>query len=261
VKEIFDLSNNVNRQVSGSMNIDDNGKPLYIPISDEQKNNRTNFLREMLVNLNQYVIKGEINEVISDLFQPLKQWIGQFEFDSIALCNDVHGIYISDDLFLRKVAINAVPGLKSSNTVGLLHSLFEEEPTSLYFDTILLLSKAKYLYCCSSSTLLKMCDYLISKPIIFAEGTDSDKFVKILRNLASDKALLNSYMPMIRDVIYILYEKRIVTRTDKLVGTLIREIGVAAAKFGFKKRELMAYFTQGCGLDVLKESYIKGFFS
>lgn len=126
--------------------------------------------------------------------------VEDFELDSVFLSYKLNGIYISDDLFLRKLAKSLFTDIKTSNFV----SLFERDIDDNFFeflDIIYQLSEKKYLYIVNENTLYKIISEFINNDNIeIGYWIKYSKMGQIINNMFSDITLYKAYRPMFYNV-------------------------------------------------------------
>ncbi|MEI4602416.1 hypothetical protein WAG19_10845 [Bacillus cereus] len=188
-----------------------------------------------------------------EIKKSLRAIMGDFEFDPICIEACEEDILICDDLSIRKLIHVTNQQLKTTNSVGVLEKIFSSEEL---LDIILDLAKQQYVYVCSKNTLLKIVDYLLRKPLIIGSGTDCDKFIGIIRNMFVNKSLFVEYLPMLRDVIYEVFQRTTGVEGYSLLEQIIKEIKLSVDRLGMPSGVTLKYLVVPASFDVRKAQFI-----
>ncbi|OKO50958.1 hypothetical protein ABH17_026940 (plasmid) [Bacillus toyonensis] len=238
---------------SGTLTVDENGRPLFIHESEKYREENINFWRNVVLLL-QDIDFVEINESKHEELQgKMLEIIGDFEMDPILIEPKVGDIVICEDKVIGQMVKVLNPSVVITNSMGLVEKICSPEEI---LEAVLELSKQKYFQVCNEIILLKLIDYVLSKPLIVGVGTDCDKLKHIIREILSDEETFKEYLPVLRNVIYKMYEKKINPNMDILLELVIREIKLSAGSLNFSSPIVLKYLLEPAGIDACKEHYI-----
>lgn len=242
--------------VSGSIGLTDEGLLLYIPTSDEQKQAKVNYWRDILLFLEKVNKVPVIAEKMNDLnTSPI---MNEFEMDTIEAGKQLEAIIICDDLFLRKITNKLIGEGKTINSVILLLSISNENEM---LDTILFLSKVNYLYCFNAFVMCSLIERLVTGIYLVGPGTRHEKLMQIIKNVLAYPFLFEEYLPILNQVIYGLYDKRYDQNIDLIIREIIKEIKNAARLYAIPSTFVVNYLRLLAGIDLKKASYITNIFN
>jgi tetratricopeptide (TPR) repeat protein len=211
------------RRVKMTMGID-NGKPILSEISDEHFKTRREFFAKIVDNLSKISIQDDIIEKAElDQYYKIIELITLQDFSGIHLANSLSGIYICDDLFIRKTSNILLQKSITTNIVGLLYLLFKDD-TDLLFDHLDKLAKSNYLYIYNDHLLLTLIRHIIEQHIILGPDTLYGRLQKLIHYSLSTKQQLDYYEPILLNVIQILYNNGIDEYSDYIIKSIIKEI-------------------------------------
>lgn len=256
IRSIYEdfIENEIN--ISGTMHITNEGMPLYLPFTDEQKQERIKYWREILLLLE------KVNK-ISVLADSTKRELNtdpimsEFEIDTIVASQQLGGLVICDDLFVRKISNTLVGEGITRSSVVLLASICDENEM---INAIYYLSKVNYLFCFNAELLCKLIDKLMSRTYLIGPGTKHEKLVQIIINVLAQPLLFKEYLPILRDVIYHLYDKRYNENINLIIHEMIKEIKNASRRFGINQSLVLTFLLSPAGLDLIKANYIRNIF-
>ncbi|MGG1555090.1 tetratricopeptide repeat protein, partial [Paenibacillus ferrarius] len=256
IKSLFDEAITTRSRVSGSMGMDKSGRPVFTNITETDKNNTVEFWRRLYLTLSKLETINEIENYSFNL--RATKFIGNFDIEAIVATNQINGVFVSDDLFLHKVARFMYDSISYSNSVTILnHFLSTEE----LLEKLHTLSQFKYHFCVTYEILLKIInDSIIDKPIIYGAGTSHDKVKHIIRNILSHRQLYTDNLLMLRAIIYTLYENRINKKAEELINLIIREVVLSSRFYRISSLELLEFFLEPAGIDLVKAEYLIGIF-
>lgn len=256
VKLLFDEATTEYSQVSGYMVMDKSGRPTYIPISENEKQATINYWRELFLLL-QSISAEEVNyELQSDV--RIQELTERFEIDSIFLANQNEGYLLSDDLFIRNLAMFYNESSQTVNTITILSDYLE---AGELLDAILKLSQYQYHYVADTNILLRIIhDLFINKTTIYGPGTEIEKFKNLVRNLHTHPLILKNSLPILRDVIYSLLSHLLNHKTEELIGIIIREMKIALSQVDSGHQHLLMYLLLPARLNVIKQETVTRIF-
>ncbi|WP_081143626.1 PIN domain-containing protein [Bacillus cereus] len=253
ITEIFTGVCELGENTKGTMSIDAEGGLRYIATDDEYKEKNVEFWRGIVIALeNIGIIKTNDNQH-GEIKKSLRAIMADFEFDPICIEAYEEDILICDDLSIRKLIQVTNQQLKTTNSVGVLEEICSSEEL---LDIILDLAKQQYVYVCSKNTLLKIVDYLLRKPLIIGPGTDCDKFIGIIRNMFVNQSLFVDYLPMLRDVIYEVFQRTTGVEGYSLLEQIIKEIKLSVDRLGMPSEVTLKYLMVPASFDVTKAQFI-----
>lgn len=200
IKSIMMSIYSTERNTKGRLGINDNEKLVFTEFTDDAKKQSFEFWREILEIIQEINVENDIDKYESELTDAVSELVEDFELDSIFLSYKLNGIYISDDLFLRKLAKLLFTDIKTSNFV----SLFERDIDGNFLeflDIIYQLSEKKYLYIVNENTLYKIISEFINNDNIEIDyWIKYSKMYQIINNMFSDISLFKAYGPMLYNV-------------------------------------------------------------
>lgn len=252
IKSFFDEAITTHSRVSGSMGMDKSGRPFFSNITETDKNNPVEFWRRLYLTLSDLETISEIEDYSLNL--RATKFIGNFDIEAIVATNQINGVFVSDDLFLHKVARFMYDSISYSNSVTILnHFLSTEE----LIEKVSTLSQFKFHSCVTYDILLKIIkDSIIDKPIIYGVGTRHDKVKQIIWNILSHRQLYTDNLLMLREIVYTLYENRINKKVEELINLIIREVVLSSRLYRISALELLQFFLEPAGIDLIKAEYI-----
>ena len=262
IKTMFENVIGFNGKISGSMEIDRYGKPVFREVNKEQAQLRVKYCKDMYEIAN----KSTIHRVDPDfektlqnteLIYNIKHIISDFDYDAILAAKELGAILISDDDFVQKTARTICPGIKVTNSVSILEQLFDTNPKE-YIQMINNLSKCSYFTCCNSDTLEKMISYHAKIGLIDIQIEAQLK--ELYSNILSTPLLFTSYLTVLLDVMINLYSKRMNARIESTIANIALSIMNSMKVYGVNQEYISNEIGKKCGLDYLKSSYIKGTF-
>jgi tetratricopeptide (TPR) repeat protein len=254
VESLFEEA--VTTRVAATMSIDQFGRPIYTTITDQDKEGNIEFWRDILLTLQEIETIKDVEE------HPFKNkavsLIDGLEIDSISASYQIGAQYLSDDLFLTKVANFMYDSLQTSNTIPFLFEYLEADEL---LDKIVILTSYKYHQCLKTELLLQLInDCILSKTIVYGQGTNMDKFTLIIKNIISHPQLLTYYLVSLIEIVYFLYDKKIDQRAEELLHYVIRDIVISSRQFKINLESLIKLFLSPSGLDFFKADYIRNVF-
>lgn len=257
IRLLFDEATTKNMQIAGYMHMDDSGRPTLISVTDEEKQQTVEFWRELyllLQKISSFDVSYELpHEIV------LSNFLGEFEIEAIFLAKEKNAILVSDDLFIRKLGLVLNKELRTINSISIL-SLFLNSKQLI--DAIHRLSEYQYSYCLNYNTVTRLIhDCFLSKPIIWGDGTEIDKFTRMVRNNMLYPDDFGESVSLFRDIVYHLYDNQINYQAVEITEIIIREIVHASRKFRINAQAILSYFLSPIGLDVAKSEYITTIFS
>ncbi|GEM_PF-2893335 len=252
IKSFFDEAITTHSRVSGSMGMDKSGRPFFTNITETDKSNTVEFWRGLYLSLSELETINEIEDYSFN--HKATKFIGNFDIEAIVATNQVNGVFVSDDLFLHKVARFMYDSISYSNSVSILnHFLSTEE----LIEKVLTLSQFKFHSCVTYEILLKIFnDCIIDKPIIYGAGTSHDKVKQIIRNILSHRQLYTDNLLMLRAIVYSLYENRINKKAEELINIIIHEVVLSSRLYRISSLELLQFFLELAGIDLIKAENI-----
>jgi hypothetical protein len=255
IRNIFEDVSENEVNVSGTMHITDEGMPLYLPISDEQKQEKINYWRDVLLFLDK-VNKISVNAESTMLnTAPI---MNDFEIDTIEAGRQLSGLVICDDLFVRKVSNTIIGEGQTRNSIALLQSIIDENEM---LNAIHFLSKVNYLFCFNAEVMYRLIEKLVSNVYLIGPGTKHEKLVQITNNVLAHPILFKEYLPILRDIIYRLYDKRYDVNISLIVKEFITAIKMASRRFGINQSIVLTFLSIPSGLDLIKANYIRDIFN
>ncbi|EJV56397.1 PIN domain-containing protein [Bacillus cereus] len=253
IAEIFTGVCELGENTKGTMSIDAEGGLRYIATDEEDKEKTVEFWRDIVISLeNIGVIKTNDNQH-GEIKRSLRAIMGDFEFDPIFIEAHEEDILICDDLSIRKLIDLTNQQLKTTNSVGVLEEVCSPEDL---LDITLDLAKQQYVYVCNKNTLLKIVDHLLTKPLIIGPGTDCDKFIGIIKNMFINQLLFIEYFPMLRDVIYEVFQRTMGVEGYSLLEQIIKEIKLSVGRLGIPSGVALEYLVAPASFDVRKAQFI-----
>lgn len=256
IKSFFDEAITTHSRVSGTMGMDKSGRPVFTNITETDKYNTIEFWRTLYLTLSELETIDEIESY--SLNHRATRLIGNFDIEAIVASNQINGVFISDDLFLHKVAKLMYDSNSFSNSVAILNHFLNAEEL---LDKIYTLSQFKYHFCITHEILLKMIhECIFDKPIIYGAGTSHDKVKQIIRNILSHPQLYKDNLLMLRTIIYTLYENKINNKAEELINLIIFEIVLSSRLYKISSSLLLQLFLEPAGIDIIKAEYVKGIF-
>jgi hypothetical protein len=255
---IFENVRTLESLSAGSLSLESGGRVVYNHYSEEQHQSRLNFWRDILT-----VIADSVNIIPLDekySIYNISKFEQRFEIDPIFLTHQLNGIFISDDLFLRRLARISVTGIKTTNTVSILYMLIESNPDEL-INAILSLSHNKYHFCISEYILCSIIDYIVSKPMIIGEGTNLYKLEQVVKNLLSNEVLFREYLPVFRSIIHRYYIRKLNPCIEHILLFLIRNLKISNLTLEqISEENLLNYLKEPYNLDIFRKKYIEELF-
>lgn len=256
IKNLFDEAVNSNVRVFGSMSIDKSGRPVFSNLTEDDKSNTIEFWRNLYLILSDIDI---IDEIESYSFEVgVTRLIGDFELEIISASNNINGVFITDDLFLHKLAKFMYDSISTANSVSILNRFLGAEEI---LDKIYTLSQFKYHFCVNEEIMIKIInDCLIDKTIIYGIGTNHDKLKQIIRNTLSHPQLFKDNLRTLIKVVYTLYDGKLNPKMEDVIIIIIREIVISSRNYRISSNLLMQIFEELAGIDLIKIEYVKEIF-
>ncbi|PFB14637.1 PIN domain-containing protein [Bacillus cereus] len=145
---------------SGVLRLNEEGQVYKEVYNEEGKKARRKFWSEIRRELSNFTkVKVDIDE--HELYNPISGIALDADIESIELSRKIDGIFVCDDLFIRRLHQGVTDGNNTTNFIGLLIS--EELVTYPELISIILeLVKAKYLYALNSNIILDYIEWLFS---------------------------------------------------------------------------------------------------
>lgn len=225
VMSAFEHSEKFDTRTSGTMGLNEEGKPVFLELTEEQKNNRLSFWRELALFIKDIKLVDIEKNIDSDQANLISELIGKVDFESVILTINEKAVLISDDLFVKKYATSLDSNCASSNIIKVLFQILDDEEELL--DCLLLLSKGNYLMLYSQEILIDLFERIKKHPTVFGEGTIWGKVKQLLRNSLSLPDLFKVYIPILLDVFEYFYRSISFECKDMFVGLIIEEIKYA----------------------------------
>lgn len=153
------------RAIYGSTFIDEQGILRFTEFTDEHKQARKKFWNE-IIKTTQNIESIEVEVSENKIYNVLQPFIHMVDVESIEATQATGGIFVSEDLFLRKVSLSIYNNIVSSNFLGMLFSENVLTISEIY-DLIIKLSQSKYVYCLDSDVLFDLfLDFMKDSPQI-----------------------------------------------------------------------------------------------
>lgn len=253
IKEIFTEVCECGENTSGTMSVDTEGGLRLFTEDDEHKEENIEFWRGIVLALESIEVIKTNDKKHKEMKRTLRNFMGDFELEPISIENCKEDILICDDLSTRKVIATLNGQLKVTNSVGIIEELCSPEEL---LDVLLELSKQQYIYVCNKNIILKIVEYVLSKPFIIGPGTECEKLIGIIRNMFANQLMFRSYLPMLRDVIYEVFERTMDINAYSLLEQIIREIKLSVDHLNILSAEILWYLIEPAGLEVRKSEFI-----
>lgn len=256
VNRIFDKTTTEDVRSVGSIGMGEDGRPVYNQSTEESKLLITDFWRKILIELNHFHIERNIPSLRKEFYR--KDILGCFDLDAISLTNNLDGILLCDDDFIRNFSKACFASLTNVNSITLINQFAD---TDTLFSLLVTLTKARYLYCISPEIMIKMVEVLNDSQPIIGEGTNFDKFKDIIKNLCIP-SLFKIYFPIFRDTIYHLTSKPlIIPSTELVIVIIITELRNASLAHGYaSNNKLLNYLLAPYEFDLHNRKYIRKLF-
>jgi hypothetical protein len=253
---IFDYSEKFDLRSGGSMSIDEKGKPIFINITEEQKENRLDFWRNLVLFSENINIHPDVKtHSDTELIQKMREISGNVDVNCILLAREISAVTISEDLFVRKM-VNSIDNSNiSSNFIALIMNLGLEINSLL--EVILSLSKYSYHYLLSEQVIIEIATKISEKPIIFGEGTPLNIVSKIINNLLNNPVIYKDYINILTNVYSNLYQKKVNPVFREVINIIIEELKTASNAYGIKDNIIIGYVKGIFKMDVLRAKYFE----
>ncbi len=263
IEKVFVDFDKFDKRSIGSLYIGDDSRPYYAPLTEEEKENRFNFNRDLVLFVRDKNIK--VLDVVQrkdndSLNKHMRELAGNIDLDCIYLAEQVNGIIISDDLFVRKMLTLLNSTIEHTNCISLLI----EDNTSInaLLDTLVKLSKAHYHLLISEYLLYYVTDELCKIPLIYGEGTPIDKIKTVIRNQLVNPILFKDAFPILSNVINTFYNKKNIPIFNDIMIIIIDELKFASKNLGVNVELILNYIlSTSSKLDVLRMKFFKQLFN
>lgn len=250
IKGIFTEVCEYGESTHGTMSVDKDGGLRLFTEDDKYKEETIEFWRGIVLALENIKLVQTNDKKHREIKKVLRIFMGDFEIEPISIENCEEDILICDDLSTRKAIATLNEKLKMTNSVGLIEELCSTEEL---LDIILELSKQQYIYVCNKKILLRLVEYLLSKPLIIGPGTDCEKFIGIIKNMSANQTMFKEYLPMLRDIIYELLNRTLDINTYCLLEQIIKEIKLSVQRLNMLA---LKYLIEPAGLEIGKSELI-----
>lgn len=202
----------------------EDSRPFITNLSKETLRNRREFYVNILNSLKEFKIeKMQIPESELDENASTIKLISIQDFAGIKLADKMRGIYICDDLVIRKVSKIVFKKNLTTNLVGYLFIHYKDNIEDL-LDILIKLAQSNYLYVYNNSLLLQIVDRVISQYKIIGSDTLYDKFSKLISASLSPASAFDSYEPILFNVIQNIYYRGLDKYIDYVIKTILKNI-------------------------------------
>ena len=253
ILKAYEHSESFDTRLFGTMAINEDGRPVFFKLTEEEKANRLSFWKDITLFIKtvrtiQLDKKLDIEEL-----QIMRELIGDADLECISLAYKQKAILISDDLFVRRATNSFNKNIMSSNIIPiLLHTV--DDAVEL-IDCLLLLSNGDYFILYSREVLNSLFDKISQYPPIFSEDTIWGKTQMILRNSLRLPALFKAYIPILLDVYEFLYDSISFKSKNMFMKLIIEEIKHANKTMGLNDIVFINIMKERFGLDIIKYNY------
>ena len=217
----------------------ENGKPFVSKITEEHFQNRREFFRNIIEKMNDYKITNiDISKSELDNRSQIIKFISLPEFTSLYLANSINGIYICDDLVVRKTSNVLLQKNITTNSISILYLMFKENLEAL-FEHLDKLAKANYLYVYDLRLLLSLIEKILKEYKILGSDTIYGRLQNMIHDSLSTIQQLSLYEPILLNVISILHKKGIDKYSDYIIKSIIRELWIYYSLYNLEEAALI----------------------
>lgn len=265
LKAIFDQYQQMDMRTVGSMAVDDEGKPIYSPVTEQEKAKRLDFWREILLYLSDEkinIVQTQKEFYKENIHAKLNSFIGHVDFECICLAAQLNGYLVADDLFVRKACATISKEIVSTNIIALLqHSDVE---LNRFLDILVSLSKNLYHFLLSKELIMYLADKISENPVIFGEGTPLGKVQKIFRHILTSPVIFNSNLKMIVELLDQLYDLKGTKVHYELILIILNELIIAGENYKLTKAKfsdlILTYVRVNHRFDLPRENFFRDLF-
>lgn len=202
----------------------ENGKPFVSEITEEHFKARREFFTKIVTGLGKLkIIDLNIDKNELDKHAQIIKLVTLQDFIAIYLVDSLNGIYVCDDLVVRKTSNILLEKKITTNTVSILYLLFKED-LELLFDQLDKLAKSNYLYVYNDLLLLSIIQKIVKEHRILGPDTLYGRLQNLIHSSLSTPQQLAYYEPILFKVINVIYRKGINEHTDYIIKSIIKEI-------------------------------------
>lgn len=243
----------------GSMTIGDNGKPIFMKLSEEEKRHNLEFWRELAIFVKELNVVNCKYSLDGGLLKSYIELAGNADVDCILLSNEIDSVLISDDLFIRKMTQTINPKNMNNNSIQILFENVDQ--TDILLNCLLVLSKGNYFFLYSPKLLVKLFKRLNQYPIVYGENTIWGKVKDVIKYSLSLHSLFRDYFPILVETYDILYDNVSFLSKDAYILLIIEEIKQANRAFKIPDNVIINAVKKRFGLNVLKADYFINFYN
>lgn len=194
------LSNIETVTQAGTMYLTEDNNLSMVEYTDKNKKDwKVYWSKLLLATMELEVIDVEVED--HEMYDISSVWVIDAEIQSIEASRIKNKVLLSDDLFIRKLAMSVDETIKSTNVVGFLLSTGSLEIEEA-FEMHLKLSGFKYVYSIDENMLLELYLLVLEKD----DDTHWIKFGELVENLLLDEVIEHYHQTIIKFWIKILYK-------------------------------------------------------
>ncbi len=214
------------------LGINDDGRPFYEDMKKENWNKRRDFLRGIYDLFKQMNVQNiELSPEELDNKKKIIDLIGKPDYESILLSKEVGGIYIADDLFLRKIFRMIHQNNMHSNSISFL---FEHYLNNIdkFVEIQKKLSEWDYQYLYNAEMIIDTIEALNNQFHLVGQGTVYDSFEMVIHNSMRTQIGFSIYEKELLSAIFSLYDFRLVLHYEHCFKIILKKIVMYYSFYG-----------------------------
>jgi len=218
---------------SAALGINDDGRPFFEEIREEDRNKRRKFFKsiyDILKNMNIQIVELSPEEL--DNKKTMINLIGKPDYESMLLTKRVNGVYVADDLFLRKIFNLKYQDDMHSNSISIL---FEHGVDNIgeFIKIQKKLSEWDYQRLFNSEMISDAVKSMNNHFRVIGSGTTYDLFKMVIHNSLKIKNIFSVYEMELLNAIFKLFELRMVQNYEYCFRLVLKEIVMYYSFYGF----------------------------
>lgn len=163
--------------------------------------------------------------------RPFIDIVGKPDYDSILLSREIEGLYVADDLFLRRIFRIIHQNNFHTNTVSFLFQHFQKD-ISEFLKLHRILSRWDYLHLYNAEMMIDIIKALNNQFKIVGQGTVYDTFEMVIHNSLRTRIGFDVYERELLSAVFTLYDFRLFQNFEYCFKIILKKIVMFYSFYG-----------------------------